>query len=57
MFRISTANKWQVALEGGDVDGALLLFAALAVCGVAALAVGYQVITPPRNESPLKYGG
>lgn len=40
----------QVALDKEAVGGALLLFAAVAVCGVAALAVGYQVILQPWNE-------
>lgn len=44
----------QVALDGEAVDGPLLLFAAVAVCAVAALAVGYQVIAQPWNESLLK---
>ena len=46
----------QVALDGEAVDGALLLFAALAVCGVAALAVGYQVTIKLAYGSPSERG-
>lgn len=35
----------QVALDGGDIDDAMTLFAALVICALAVLAIGYQVIT------------
>ena len=38
-------------MDQESVGGVLLLFAALVVCGLAVLAVGYQVMTQPRNES------
>eukprot|EP00752_Nemacystus_decipiens_P011662 g10350.t1 len=41
----------EVALDGDAADGALLLFAALAVCGVAVLAVGYQILWEQARDA------
>lgn len=40
-----TNSLMQVALDGDGADGALVLLVSLVVCGLSALAVGYQVNT------------
>ncbi|CAB1117856.1 unnamed protein product [Ectocarpus sp. CCAP 1310/34] len=41
----------EVALDGDGADGALILFASLVVCGLSALAVGYQVLWEQARDA------
>ncbi|CAN0172311.1 unnamed protein product [Ectocarpus sp. 6 AP-2014] len=41
----------EVALDGDEADGALVLFASLVVCGLSALAVGYQVLWEQARDA------
>ncbi|CAM9216135.1 unnamed protein product [Ectocarpus sp. 13 AM-2016] len=41
----------EVALDGDGADGALVLLASLVVCGLSALAVGYQVLWEQARDA------